>query len=120
MDSEAAGTVATDVELADAAPCAERKRPRDGGNTQDALPRANLPLSMLTPKNGKLGAREVCIAWPFLHKGKWKDPQGVEQTFTRFECVLVSLRDPTQYCLGEVKFARHQTLTPELAEKVKG
>ena len=62
-----------------------------------ASSQTNLPLSMLTPKNGKLGAWEVCIAWPLLHKGKWKDPQGVEKTFTRFECVLVSLHDPTQY-----------------------
>ena len=81
MDSEAAGTVA-------ASP---------GGSTQDVPHQAKLPLSMLTPKNGKLGAWEVCIAWPLLHKGKWKDPQGVEKTAIRFECVLVSLHDPTQY-----------------------
>ena len=89
---------------------------RRGGSTQDAPPQAKLPLSMLTPKNGKLGAWEVCIAWPLLHKGKWKDPQGVEKPFTRFECVLVSLHDPTQYCLGEVRAARSRSLSPEQAE----
>ena len=50
------------------------------GTTQDAPHQTKLPLSMLTPKNGKLGAWEVCIAWPLLQKGKWEDPQGVEKT----------------------------------------
>ena len=86
-----------------------------GASSQDAPPQTKLPLSMLTPKNGNLGAWEVCIACPLLHKGKWKDPKGVEKPFIRFECVLVSLHDPTQYCLGEVRSARGSALTPEQA-----
>ena len=101
MDCKAAGAVAAS--------------PGEGSN-QDAPHQAKLPLSMLTPKNGKHGAWEICISYPVLHQGKWKDPQGVEKPFTRFECVLVSLHDPTQYCLGEVRAARSSPLSPEQAE----
>ena len=43
-------------------------------------------------------------------------PPGVEKPFIRFECVLVSLLDPAQYCLGEVKSARSSSFSPEQAE----
>ena len=38
--------------------------PPAGASSQDAPPQTKLPLSMLTPKNGNLGAWAVCIACP--------------------------------------------------------
>ena len=71
--------------------------PPVGDSSQDAPPQTKLPLSMLTPKNGILGAWEVCIACPLLHKGIWENPNGVEKPFIRVECVLAILHDTTQY-----------------------
>ena len=73
---------------------------------------SDVPMAMLTPKHGNVGKWDVCVAEPRVHTGTYMR-NGNSKTFVYFECVLVSLKDPTQYCLGEVRTVRGSTLTPE-------
>ena len=81
-----------------------------------ASPQSKLPLSMLSHKTGHLGTWEVCIACPVLNNGEYKTTSGVMRSCISFECVLVSVQVPRQYCLGEVRTVKTSSLSPEQAE----